>query len=699
MNSAFANLAVSQIILQAAYDITLAGGTSWNLSGTIGANLGGVTSGQLTLEAGRNIIFGNGSAITDANNWSVALQAGYDFVNKMVQPGVGNIYLNGGSDSIQLSQGSINLTAGDSIVVGSGSQLANDGGAIGLSAQMVEQDGIIQANSTANHGGVIELAASGALDFGANSQTVANGGEISAGGTTVNQNGLVQADAVQNQGGIIKLNASDTLNLNANSQTVAGGGGVILQAGNILNLKANSQVVADGGTVFGSATEVNQYGLIQANSVGNQHGVIELAASDMLTLYANSQIFAQGDNTPSGSAGGNVTLQADNKFSDSSGSRIVTEGGAYGGNGGNVEINAPTMTQKLTINAGALSGWQKGQILYFYLANLILGSTDGVVPDGNGTINKATSTSTGTSYVNVNSAFQNITSGQILLEASGDISLAASTIWDLTASTGNRTSGQLTLEAGRNIIFGDGSQITDANNWSVALYAGYSWANNAVQAGVGNIYLNGGAGLTGGGSIQMASGYIDNNNIHLPAISLIAGQDITVGSGYVITTGGGSISAHALAGNIDTGSDAQGYFFKQNASSLSAAYNLSDGLGGISTEAGGDVTLIAGGDVKSVLPGSGVYYYDGNPESPNNAYYLTAGSGAYGSQPGNVTIVAGGDVAGHYLVAYGTGSIFAGVQMDANGNPKMDSSGNYLLGTSGQRGDGSLLQRSGLEFD
>jgi hypothetical protein len=40
--------------------------------------------------------------------------------------------------------------------------------------------------------------------------------------------------------------------------------------------------------------------------------------------------------------------------------------------------------------------------------------------------------------------------------------------------------------------------------------------------------------------------------------------------------------------------------------------------------------------------------------------YLTAGSGAYGSQPGNVTIVAGGDVKGHYLVANGTGSIFAG---------------------------------------
>ena len=57
VNTAFANIAVSQINLQAAYDITLAGGTIWDLSGTIGANFGGVTGGQLTLQAGRQYHF------------------------------------------------------------------------------------------------------------------------------------------------------------------------------------------------------------------------------------------------------------------------------------------------------------------------------------------------------------------------------------------------------------------------------------------------------------------------------------------------------------------------------------------------------------------------------------------------------------------------------------------------------------------
>ena len=103
---------------------------------------------------------------------------------------------------------------------------------------------------------------------------------------------------------------------------------------------------------------------------------------------------------------------------------------------------------------------------------------------------------------------------------------------------------------------------------------------------------------------------------------------------------------------------------------------MKKGLGGISTAAGGDVTLIAGVDVTSVLPGYNAYYYDGDKTKPNNGDdYLTAGSGAYGSQPGDVTIVAGGNVTGNYLVANGTGSHLCrgenGCQrqsLDANGN-------------------------------
>ena len=443
-------------------------------------------------------------------------------------------------------------------------------------------------------------------------------------------------------------------------------------------------IVADGGTIAMNAKVVNQNGLLQANSVRDVNGTIELVASDQLNLGANSQIIAHGDDASAGSSGGSVTLQSGNDFSDDVGSRIDVSGGSQGGNGGSVEISAPDiLSLNSAVNAAAQSGWNGG-VFALDPIDIVLGDTGATGPDANGTINGTSGS--GVFYVDVDNAFQNITAGQILLEASGNIYVGDGTdsggsftpisgiIWNLTGSTGNRNSGQLTLQADGNIDFVDGSLITDANNWSVSLAAGYNFANNTIQPGTGNIYLNGGSGLGGSGSIQTAAGNIN----------LQAGQDITVGSGYVITTGGGSISAHALAGNIDTGSDAQGYHFVSNASSLTTAYNLSDGLGGISTAAGGDVTLIAGGDVTSYLPGSS-----------DRGDALTAGSGAYGPQSGNVTIVAGGNVTGNYVVANGYGSIYAGAEMDANDNPvvardannnpitEKDANGNPVLDASG----------------
>jgi filamentous hemagglutinin family protein len=498
------------------------------------------------------------------------------------------------------------------------------------------------------------------------------------------------ADHVENHGsisapgGTIGLAAGQTVLLSDRPDGRGMSMQVTLPSGSVDN---EGRLIADGGTIAMNAKVVNQNGFIQANSVRNQNGVIELVASDQLTLGANSQIIASGDDSPAGSAGGNVTLQSGNNFSDSVGSQIITTGGTQGGNGGDVEISAPNvLSLNSSINARAQTGWTAGKLLLD--PDYIILDTSGSGSAGSGTV-LAGSNPGSTLDLNVNSAFANLAVSQIILQAVYDITLAGNTSWDLSgtigANSGGVTSGQLTLEAGRNIIFGDGSSISDANNWSVTLQAGYNFANNSINYGKGNIYLGGFDGTSPqdfSGSIQTASG----------SISLTAGQDILVGSGYVITTGGGSISAHALKGNIDTGSDAQGYYFSiGSVNSLSQAYNLSDGLGGISTEAGGDVTLIAGGDVKSVLPGNGVYYYDGNPQSSENGNdYMTAGSGAYGSQPGNVTIVAGGNVTGHYLVANGTGSIFAGVQMDANGNPIKDSSGNYMLGTSGSAGTDQL---------
>jgi filamentous hemagglutinin family protein len=443
-------------------------------------------------------------------------------------------------------------------------------------------------------------------------------------------------------------------------------------------------ITADAGTIAMNARTVNQDGIVQANSVHNENGVIELVASDALNLGANSHILANGDASAGGSSGGSVTLKSGNTFSDATGSQIDVTGGSQGGDGGNVEISAPDVSSLNSgINARAQAGWTAGKLLLD--PDYIILDTSGSDSAGDGTV-LAGNNPGNTLDLNINDAFANLAVSQVILQAAYDITLAGGTFWDLSgtvgANVGGVTSGQLTLEAGNNILFQDGSAIVDANNWSVTLKAGVNnFTTGTVQPGVGNIFLNGGPGSSGGGSIQMGSG-----NGSSPVINLVAGQDITVGSGYVITTGGGSINAHALAGNIDTGSDARGYHFESAVSSLDQAYDLSGGLGGISTAAGGDVTLIAGGDVTSVLPGVNGYIFDGIFNSANNGDFTTAGAGAYGSAPGNVTIVAGGNVTGHYLVANGIGSISAGVEMDANGNPVENLSGNYALGATGSAG-------------
>jgi filamentous hemagglutinin family protein len=478
------------------------------------------------------------------------------------------------------------------------------------------------------------------------------------------------ADQVENHGtieapgGTIGLAAGQTVLLSERPDGRGMSMQVTLPQGSVDN---SGNLVADAGTIALQAQVVNQNGIIQADSVQNQNGVIELVASDQLNLGANSQILARGDDSMPSSSGGNVTLQSGNNFSDSVGSQIVTSGGANGGNGGNVEVSAPNiLSLNSSMDAGAESGWSGGT---FFLdpANIILGTSgSGTVP-ANGTI--ASGSNPGmTLSLNVNTAFLNKNFDAITLQATANITINSDTTWNLSASTG-QSSGALTLEAGGNIIFSTASsssaKITDAKNWSVTLDAGYNFANNTVNPGVGNIFLNGGTGLKGGGSIQTASG----------DVNLIAGQSITVGKGFVNTTGGGDIMAHALKGDINTGTFAQGYVF-QSASVPSQGYHVdfSKGLGGMSTAAGGNVSLTAGGNVISLLPGSG---------GVNDG---TTGSGAYGSQAGNVTVVAGGNVTGHYLVANGIGNIYAGVVMDASGNPEIDSSGNYVLGVSGSAG-------------
>ena len=255
-------------------------------------------------------------------------------------------------------------------------------------------------------------------------------------------------------------------------------------------------LIADAGSIVAQAQFVNQSGLVQANSVQNNNGTIELVASDSLNLESGSAISAQGDGTGT-SAGGSVTIKSDNTFSDQAGSIINISGGAGGGNGGNIEISAPNvLSLDSGINARAQPGWTAGKLLLD--PDYIILDTSGSGSVGSGTVSAGGSPGT-TLDLNVNNAFANLAVSQIILQAAYDITLVGGTSWNLSgtigANFGGVTSGQLTLEAGRNISFGNGAQLTDANNWSVTLQAGYDFVNNVVKPNAGTIYIYGGSSL------------------------------------------------------------------------------------------------------------------------------------------------------------------------------------------------------------
>ncbi len=360
---------------------------------------------------------------------------------------------------------------------------------------------------------------------------------------------------------------------------------VTLPAGSVDN---SGKLIADAGTIALNAQVVNQGGLIQADSVREINGVIEIVAGDSLTLSASSDIEAKGDPQVT-SAGGSVELRSGNTFQDAPTSVINVSGGAAGGNGGQVEISAPQLGAiQSQVRGGAASGWIGGQLSIDPL-NIVLSSTSGSAATGSGgstTVGVNDPPTTGTLTLKI-SSFSSFS--QILLQASQDITLASS--WNLGDSTD--LNATLTLEAGRNILLNAGTSITAGKNWSLNLFAGADFTQppGAVISGTGSLDLTGtatGAGTgTGTTAIQAQNGSLNVN----------AGQSIFVGKGNLQTTSG-ALTATAgqgvsiTSGNLQTTTGALTVTVGQSVNITSG--NLQTSSGALNVTAGQNVVLTSG---------------------------------------------------------------------------------------------------------
>ena len=457
--------------------------------------------------------------------------------------------------------------------------------------------------STAS-GGPVESGSGAAWQFTGPPPTA---GIVNYGRLSAETGGFVYllAANIDNQGSIstpagnLGLCAGQTVLLSERADGRGLSAQVKLPTGSVNN---SGQLVADAGTILASAQVVNQNGLIEANSVQAVSGIIELDASSSLTLGANSLITANGDASASGSGGGQIMLQTAGTYSDVAGSQIQFAGGANGGDAGRALIYAAQASVKSTLTGSAQAGFNAGDEYFYPRATSLTLNDNSLAP------------------------FAGFSS--LLFQASGNLPVATGTAWDLAAGTGSL----LFLEAGGNLTLGTGSSLLAEDGWAVSLEAGRNFRNGQVLPGAGSILFSGSAGVQSGNG----------------DLTLLAGNNVTVGSGYVRTISGGNIFVTALAGAIHTGNNQNGFdFLPTDATGTAYVPVVDPNLGGISTAAGGNVTLNAGTDISSFLPVAGGGQTD-------------AGSGCFGAAAGNLTLTAGQNVTGHYVVANGTGTITAG---------------------------------------
>ena len=444
-------------------------------------------------------------------------------------------------------------------------------------------------------------------------------------------------------GGQIGLYAGETVLVSPTPDGRSLSAQVTLPQGSVDN---EGHLIADAGTIAAQAQTVNQNGIIQANSARNINGIVELVASDSLTLGANSTISAQGDATSAQpSTGGFVVLQSGNSFADTAGSTINVAGQS-GGQDGIIEISG----------SGTSASSLQSTLSTYYA--LLINPYDLTLSD-NATDSSAVDPNDSTrTDPNLNvSDLANYS--QIDLHAQDNIELASPLILpDATSAS------SLSLTAGNNLTLDPGANLVAGMDWNVNLTAGA-----ALPAGVTPTSDNDGIYLNGGAFVQTQNGYIDATAANEVIIQDSVQDPITgailTPSGAIRTLAGGSISVTAQAGDVNSGDDLNGFNF-----GLTAApwYNVNAAnLGGISTAAGGNVTITAGGSVTSYLPTQNDYNNDGHAG-------FDGGSGAFGG--GNVTITAGTTVAGNYVLANGVGTITAGG--DA-GVPVTETAGGFAL--------------------
>jgi len=527
-------------------------------------------------------------------------------VLRFVQPSGSSVALNRvvGSDPSQflgslVANGAVIVINPNGVFFGPGSQV-NVGGLIASSLNITNTDVL-------NGRYVFQGTAANGM--------VQNQGQITAGpfGVYLLAPNVTNNGVITSTGGQITLAAGTTAYLS----TRADGRGLLAEvkapAGEALNL---GSLIADGGQVSMIGRLVTQGGLVQANSVRQQNGKIQLVASDRATLTADSITRSKGDDQTT-SDGGVIQVLSDKTTgvtSFNAGAVIDVSGGIQGGNAGSVELSGAQLAM-----GGSISGWTapgyKG-------GTLVLDPTDLTV---------------GTTY------FQNILTplvqgGMTHLTVQADNNLTVTAGVNLTAGGGGTSLGW-TLPAGQvgNL------QLTAANN--------LIFTNSRIVNGLVSQTASAGTSSTPGNNIQWNYNFQAGNNIQLTASTVKTG-----GGGNLTLNAGGDInlapSASAPGTTLATFSGNMTVTAGGNL--IAPSYYQAPNYTGIRLEGSGNLSITTGGSflggtVNNTLTAPGFVMSNGTAQvnvqggtlgDPSNYAMFTIGSLLPNGTPAPVVINA-----------------------------------------------------------
>ena len=284
---------------------------SWQfagLSAEANPSGGNVTQGLGTITSIGNVETINTTTANTFINWS-SFNIGVGDTTTFVEPSSSSVVWNHIDGSGGMSQIMGNLNANGYVI------LQNSSGFMVGGSATINAHGLIMTTAGVRPP---DLSSGGAWQFNAPPPTIPiiNYGKIniSGGGSA-----FLIADNIQNNGtitadqGQIGLYAGKKVLVSMSPDGRGLSVQVTLPQGSVDN---EGNLIADGGTIAAQAQSVNQNGLAQANAVQNINGVVELVASDNLTIGPSSDIEANGDTTSGNpSPGGFVVLQSGNTYS------------------------------------------------------------------------------------------------------------------------------------------------------------------------------------------------------------------------------------------------------------------------------------------------------------------------------------------------------------------------------------------------